>query len=368
MIHMVQETDGSNREDSEEEVQRLINVVTCEDKWWESVKIGSSKVRIQLDTGAKRSLMPLQLYKSLSPRPKLMATKQRFQSYTKHKITVKGVVTVPVDYKSKRVDVEFYVVDLEQCVLLSGEYCEELGMIQRINTIVDDFPEVDLSTGMLPVLVTLKVDPTVKPVQHGPRKQPHTFKKRIIGKLKQKTEDEHIIPVKEPSEWVSSMVIAVRPGRDIRICLDPKDLNKAVQREHYPIPTVEDILAEIPNAKVFSVLDAKSGYLQIKLDYESSMLTMFNTPIGRYRWLRLPFGIKSAPEIYQRLMDMMLEGIEGARAVMDDILVAAETREEHNKILKKVIQKATEWNLKFNYVNQPFGDYKEVKSTKVIFS
>ena len=95
VIHMVQGTDGSKCEDSEEEAQRLINVVTCEDKWWESVKIGDSKVRIQLDTGAKWSLMPSQLYKSLSPRPKLMATKQRFQSYTKHKITVKGVVTVP---------------------------------------------------------------------------------------------------------------------------------------------------------------------------------------------------------------------------------------------------------------------------------
>ena len=326
-----------------------INTVTCEDKWWESVKIGGKKIKIQLDTGAKRSLMPVHLYNSLEPKPKLIATKQRFQSYTKHKIAVKGMVTVPVDFKSMRVDVEFYVVDIEQCALLSGQYCEELGMIKRISSIQEDYPEVELSTGTLPGIVSLKIDPTIRPVQHGPQKQPEALRKTIKEKLKEMTANEHITPVKEPSDWVSSMVVAVKPGKDIRICLDPRDLNKAVLREHYPIPTVEEILASIPEAKMFSVLDAKSGYLQIKLDYESSMLTTFNTPIGRFRWLRLPFGIKSAPEIYQRLMDMMLEGIEGARAVMDDILVAAATKSEHDKILKKVIERATEWNLKFNY-------------------
>ena len=92
------------------------------------------------------------------------------------------------------------------------------------------------------------------------------------------------------------------------------------------------------------MIDAKSGFLQIQLDYESSLLTTFNTPIGRYRWLRLPFGIKSAPEIYQRIMDNMLEGIEGARAIMDDILIAGK-----DKIMKAVVARATEWNLKLNF-------------------
>jgi len=71
---------------------------------------------------------------------------------------------------------------------------------------------------------------------------------------------------------------------------------------------------------VFTVLDAdyKSGYLQIKLEYESSLLTTMNTPIGKYRWLNLPFGIKPATELYQRVMDEMLEDIDHAYAIMDD--------------------------------------------------
>ena len=104
----------------------------------------------------------------------------------------------------------------------------------------------------------------------------------------------------------------------------------------------------MPDTHMFSVIDAKSGFLQIKLDYESSLLTTFNTPQGRYRWLRLPFGIKSAPEIFQRIMDEMLEGIQGARAIMDDILIAGKDKKQHDEILKKVAQRAKQYNLKLN--------------------
>ena len=75
----------------------------------------------------------------------------------------------------------------------------------------------------------------------------------------------HLAKVSPPTDWVNSMVVSSR-GEKIRICLDPGDLNKAVKREHYPIPTVKEIVAKIPEAKVFTVLDAKSGYLQMKLN------------------------------------------------------------------------------------------------------
>ena len=89
----------------------------------------------------------------------------------------------------------------------------------------------------------------------------------------------HLVKVTQPIDWVNSMVVSSR-GDKIRIFLDPGDLNKAVKWEHYPMLAVEEISAKIPDAKVFTVLDAKSGYLQMKLDYESSLLTAMNTPIG----------------------------------------------------------------------------------------
>ena len=82
------------------------------------------------------------------------------------------------------------------------------------------------------------------------------------------------------------------------MCLDPTDLNRAIKRPIYPLPIIEEVLPKLNNAKVFSLLDAKKGYWQVELDEKSSYMTTFNTPIGRYRWLRLPFGVCSASEEY----------------------------------------------------------------------
>ena len=93
----------------------------------------------------------------------------------------------------------------------------------------------------------------------------------------------------EPKDWVNSMVVVPKPYGKVRICIDPCDLNKAVLREHYPVKTIEDILLEITEAKVFSKLDAVSGYWQIKLCKESQKLCTFNRPLGRYSFTRLPY-------------------------------------------------------------------------------
>ena len=107
------------------------------------------------------------------------------------------------------------------------------------------------------------------------------------------------------------MVVKIKKSGDIRICLDPKDLNKEICREHYPLPVIEEIATRLSNAKVFSIFDVKNGFWHVELDTKSTMLTTFNTPFGRYRWNRLPFGISSAPEVFQRKMHEISEGLDG---------------------------------------------------------
>ena len=126
---------------------------------------------------------------------------------------------------------------------------------------------------------------------HGPQRQPASLLPKIVARLKEMEKEGHLAKVTQPTDWVNTMVVSNRV-EVMRIFRDPGDRDKAVKWEHYPIPTVEEIAAKIPDAKVFTVLDAKSGYLQMKLDNESSLLTTLNTPIDRYRWLKLPFGIK----------------------------------------------------------------------------
>ena len=259
-------------------------------------------------------------------------------------------------YKNCVTDIEFYIVHTDQNPLISSSDSTKLGLINRVHTVkekqvdneISKYPELKQTTAMLPGTYSLKIDPSVPPVVHGPRRQPQALRSKICAKLDEMAKEGHITKVTEPTDWVSSMVTVVK-GDKVRICLDPKDLNKAIRREHYPIPTVEEVVASFSDAKVWSVLDAKSGFLQIQLDHESSLLTTFNSPQGRYRWLRLPFGVRSAPELYQRIMDTMLEDIPGARAVMDDILIGGRTQDKHDRILERVFRRATDYNLRFNF-------------------
>ena len=304
--------------------------------------LNESNIDVQIDTGASVSIISAKLFRRLQPYTRLNKPDCRLKSYSKHPIAIAGHATVPVTYKDNTTDVKFYVVELNQPAILSGEASSRLGLIERIHGVEDlpEFTNVKKATGVLPGLYSLKVDPSMRPVVHGPRRQPCALAAKIKAKLDEMVSEQHIVRVTEPTDWVSSMVTVLKKDK-VRICIDPRDLNAAIKREHYPIPTVEEVVADIPRAKYFSVLDAKSGFLQIKLTHESSLLTTFNTPYGRYRWLRLPFGIRSCPEIYQQIMDDMLEGIKGARAIMDDILIAAETVDEHDKILKSVLDRAT---------------------------
>ena len=105
-------------------------------------------------------------------------------------------------------------------------------------------------------------------------------------------------------------MVAVTKNGTLCICLDPKDLNHAIRREHYSLPTIEDVASRLYGAKLFTILDVKSGFWHVALNKQSSFLTTFYMPFGRYRWNRMPFGICSAPEIFQQRMHKLIEGLQ----------------------------------------------------------
>ena len=161
------------------------------------------------------------------------------------------------------------------------------------------------------VNIPLKLIVHIHPDVHPPRRVPLALKEQIKEELQRMEDSGVIVKQTEPTDWVNSMVTVIKPEK-IRVCIDPRDLNRAIKREHYPMKTIEEVVSGMPEAKVFSVLDATSGYWQIKSNEESSKLCTFNTPFGRYRFTRLPFGIKSAPEVFQKKMLQVWEDIDGA--------------------------------------------------------
>ena len=157
-----------------------------------------------------------------------------------------------------------------------------------------------------------------------------------------------ISKVTEPTPWCAGMVVVPKRSGDVRICVDLKALNESVKRETHLIPKVDSVLAQLSGAAVFSKLDASSGFWQIPLSERSKLLTTFITPFGRYAFNKLPFGIASAPEIFQRRMNRILEGLDSVVCMMDDILVFGKDSAEHNNRLRDVLQRLEKANVTLN--------------------
>ena len=135
------------------------------------------------------------------------------------------------------------------------------------------------------------------------------------------------------------MVQVPKPSGEVRICVNLTPLNKAVKREIHPMCSVDENLAKIQNSKIFTKLDANSGFWQIPLDPSSRLLTTFVTPFGHFCFNRLPFGISSAPEIFQHTMSRILEGLEGVICHMDDILIHGTTQDIHDQRVRHVLKR-----------------------------
>lgn len=137
-----------------------------------------------------------------------------------------------------------------------------------------------------------------KPVIQCRRKIPLALHKPLKIALESLEKQNVIEKVNYPTDWVNSLIIIEKPNKNLRICLDPKPLNKYIRREYYMIPTSNGIISKLSGKSVFSVIDMKDGFRQLQLT--KADLCVFNTPFRRYKFNRLPFGICSTPELFQR--------------------------------------------------------------------
>ena len=198
---------------------------------------------------------------------------------------------------------------------------------------------------------TIELTGGAVPKQDAPRTVPVALRDDLEKKLYEMEQKGHIAKIDEPTDWVSSAVYVKKCNGQVPVYLDPRELNKHVK---IPKLCIDDVTSRLANAQVFTFLDAKDRFLQVKLDEDSSKLTTFHTPSGRYKWLRMPFGICSAPEEFQRHVNEIIEGLEGVTAIADDLLVtgAGNTHEEaladHDRNLIALLQRCRERNFKLN--------------------
>ena len=340
-------------------------------EWQITLPLNNQQLKFKIDTGAQCNVIPKQRYLQVSKAP-LQKSTANLMAFGGSKLTTCGKAILPCQHNGKKYNIEFEVLDQDVPNILGLSTSVELNLIKRIDTvqeqntpdnsnseIYEKYKDVFDGLGCITdILYHIDVDPSCQPIIHPPRRVPIMLRPQLQEELERMERLEVIEKVSTPTSWVNSMVTIVKPNGTLRICIDPRDLNKSIRREHYPMQTIEEVITRMPNATVFSILDASSGFWQIKLDEESAKLCTFNTPFGRYMFKRLPFGLSSSQDVFQRVMSQMFEDIQGVEVVVDDILVWGENKQQHDARLRQVLERADHRNLKLNKSKCQFGKHQ----------
>jgi len=239
-----------------------------------------------------------------------------------------------------------YVVRQLRRPLLGRPAIEEFGLLKRVNaTQLNDsivkqrLPNLFTGLGKLKGNYHICLKEEAKPFSLStPRRVAIPLLPKVKEELTRMEALGVIERVEQPTEWCAGLVVVPKPNGKVCICVDLSKLYESVCRERHPLPAVEQTLTQLAGATVFSTLDANSGFWQIPLSRESSLLTTFISPYGRYCFKHLPFGISSAPEYFQQRMSAILSGVTGVVCLMDDILIHMKTQSEHDSRLERCLQ------------------------------
>ena len=185
--------------------------------------------------------------------------------------------------------------------------------------------------------MTLRKD--ALPKFHRPRPVPYALHSKVDEEL-DRLQQEGIIRQINRSEWASSIVIVRKADGSIRVCGDYKvSVNPYHETECYPMPNPQDLFSTLAGRRVFTCLDMKQAYQQMKISPDSQAYLTINTGRGLFVYTRMPFGITFAPAIWQKAMGEILAGIPGCICYLDDIPVVGGSQEEHDQRLDIVLDR-----------------------------
>ena len=338
------------------------------DPWCVCVSVNGVGIDMKLETGADVTVIPSHVF-SLLAKPPLSPTTRVLYGANSSKLAVEGVFEADMDANGVSVHQDVYVVaDLKQ-PLLGRPAIKALGLLS-LSPIADRVSAVSTATGGTcdqssaakqfpslfqplgkfsgePYCIRLAAD--VKPVAlSSPRRVPIPLYQKVEDELGRMVTQGIITPVDQPTDWCSGLVVVTKRSGAVRLCVDYTELNKYVRTEQHVLPCVDHTLGQLAGAKFFTKLDANSGFYQVPLSEDSQRLTTFITPFGRYMFTRLPFGICSAPEHFQKRMSRILQGLTGVVCQMDDTLIFGNTEQEHDDNLTAVLQRLSDNGVTLN--------------------
>ena len=355
--------------------EAFLGAIDSEKAWETRVFLAGVPLTMKIDTGADVTAISDTVYTStLHSSPPLSRGTRLLRGPDGRTLDVAGSfntslsLTSSGDSSSRHT---VYVVRGLKVPLLGRPAITALHVLQTLGTVdaptsqcynesyvVDNFPQLLSGLGELkgePYKIRLR-DDAVPFSLSTPRRVSLPLRDAVSTELQRMVDQDVIRKVDEPTDWCAGMVVVPKPDGRVRLCGDFTNLNLSVRRERHLLPSIEHLLADVHGAKYFTKLDANSGFHQIPLDRSSQLLTTFITPAGRYCYKRLPFGISSAPEHFQKRMTAILDGCPGLILMMDDILIFGATPEEHNERLTTVLRRLAKAGVTLNRAKCIFGE------------
>ena len=318
------------------------------DALWTEVMMAGKPVKMLADTGSAVSILPFQIYQRLFADVVLTGTTTRLEAYGGHRLPVRGVLQAEVSAANgRRCIASVYVVDAETPLLGRDLQMALKLSIRRGETVC----AVDQKDGTLPAIAgfvhRIRVRPDATPVQQRLRPLPFALRQEVKDHLAELLEGG-IIERVDSSPWISPIVVSRKKYGKLRMCVDLKEVNKAIEVSGYPLPVMQDMLEKVQGSKVFSCLDLKSAYHQLELHPESRPLTTFVCHEGLFSYRRCPYGAKSLPMAFQKVMEAMLKDLAGVQVYIDDVIVCAANSAEHERRLTAVLARLEQHKVTLN--------------------
>ena len=285
-----------------------------------TVKLDGKELSMEVDTGASLSLISETTYKKLwesSALPELQPTTVKLRTYTGEEIGVLGCINVKVQTHGQEAQLPLLVVKGKGPSLLGRNWLTNLRLNwqeifsvrvkQSLESLLKQHEGVfkdELGT-LKGMKAKLHVDPQAKPLFYKARTVPFALREQVELELDRLERQDIIAPVIF-SDWAAPIVPVEKRDGSVRICGDYKlTVNRVSKTEVYPIPKIKEMFASLAGGKKFSKLDLSHAYQQIQLEEESQKYVTVNTHKGLFQYKRLPFGVASAPALFQRTMESL---------------------------------------------------------------
>ena len=362
------ENDDSTEPSSDEQLHGIFQVGGKSPKMMVTVAVNGVQIAMEVDTGAERSTIPTALFEEkLATVCKIQPSQVTLRQYDQTPLKVVGQCSANLQIGEHGLTGVFIIVDIPSKHPLLGRdlltemgiTCETLlkpGSVKAVTAqqtcieeeIVTEYKDLfKKELGLLSgIEAEVSVEQTATPRFHKSRSVPFALRDKVEEALRAQVAAGELIPV-ERSEWAAPIVVVQKKDGGVRICGDFKvTINPVICPQVYPLPTPEEMFSALANGESFTRLDLARAYRQMKVKPECQHLLTINTHLGLFRHTRLPFGISTAPSLWQKAMAQILQGLQGVIVFIDDILVTGRTREEHIRNLRNVLDRLRQAGLR----------------------